>query len=55
MRQLLKCSFHYSPSLKRLILRMTSLNPQKRPNASELFGFNDSEPKNPLVRRKLSL
>lgn len=57
MRCLLKCSFHYSPSLKKLLLRMTSLNPLKRPTASELFGFNESEPvgKNSQVRRKLSL
>lgn len=57
MRRLLKGSFHYSPSLKRLILRMTSLDPLKRPTASELFGFNDNEPigKNTQVRRKLSL
>jgi hypothetical protein len=31
MKQMLKNSFVYSPSLKKLVMRMVSLNPKRRP------------------------
>jgi serine/threonine protein kinase len=32
MRRILRCSFQYSPGLKRLVEKMVSINPLKRPS-----------------------
>lgn len=56
MKRLLKGSFQYSPGLKRLVDKMVSLNPLKRPSIDELKGFSEVDTKAvPVIRRKLSL